>query len=105
MQDSRFSFSEVIAEGIRLEIKCLKSKRASTFMGIPTKHVKEACEILYEPLSRMRNNEMVMNKSFSSKMKLADISPIFKKLQNIFVGNFRPVSVLPVISKDLCKSK
>ena len=42
---------------------------------------------------------MVKNKKFSSKLKLADISPIFKKLQNIFVGNYRPVSVLPLISK------
>ena len=100
MLDSRFSFFEVIAEDIRLELKCLKSKKASTFLGIPTKHVKETCEILYEPLSRIWNNEMVKNKKFSSKLKLADISPIFKKLQNIFVGNYRPLSVLPVISKN-----
>ena len=99
MLDSRFSLSEVIAEDIRLEINCLKSKKASTFLGIPTKHIKEACEILYEPLSRIWNNEIVKNKKFSSKLKLADISSIFKKLQNIFVGNYRLVSVLPVISK------
>ena len=55
MHGTRFSFSKVIAEDVRLEIKCLKSKKASTFMGIPTKHVKEACEILCEPLSRIWN--------------------------------------------------
>ena len=32
-------------------------------------------------------------------LKLADISPIFKKLGSIFVKNYRPVSVLPVVSK------
>ena len=64
MLDYRFSFSEVIAEDIRLEIKCLKSKKASTFMGIPTKHVKEACEILCDPLSRIWNDEMVKSKRF-----------------------------------------
>ena len=66
-------------------------------MGISTKHVKEACEMLYEPHSWIWKNEMVKNKKFSSKLKLTDISPIFKKLQNIFVGNYRPVRVFPVI--------
>ena len=95
-----FSFDGVTEEDIRLEIKCLNSKKASTFMGIPTIHVKEACDILCEPLSRIWNEEMIKNKKFPSKLKLADISPIFKKLENIFVGNYRPVSVLPVISKN-----
>ena len=97
--DSRFSFSEVTADDMRLEIKCLKSKKVGTFMGIPSKHVKDACEILCEPLSKIWNEEIIKNKKFSSKLKLADISPIFKKLQNVLVENYRPVSVLPVISK------
>ena len=68
---------EVIAEDIRLEIKCLKSKKASTFMGIATKHVKEAREILYEPLSRIWNNEMVKNKKFSSKLRFLKNNKIY----------------------------
>ena len=32
-------------------------------------------------------------------IKVADISPIHKKLENIFVKNYRPVSVLPILSK------
>ena len=32
-------------------------------------------------------------------MKLAEISPIFKKLENTSVNNCRPISILPIASK------
>ena len=43
--------------------------------------------------------EIIKNKTFSNMLKCADLTPIFKKLENIFVENYRPVSVLPVVSK------
>ena len=45
------------------------------------------------------NEEIIQDKTFPAKLKLADISPIFKKLESIFVKNYRPISVLPVVSK------
>jgi hypothetical protein len=42
---------------------------------------------------------VILNKKFPSKLKLADITPLFKKLENIFKENYRPVSLLPVVSK------
>ena len=45
------------------------------------------------------NKEIVQSKKFSRKLKLADISPIFKKLENILAENYRPVSILPSVSK------
>ena len=32
-------------------------------------------------------------------MKLANITPIFKSLQNSLKKNYRPISVLPIVSK------
>ena len=43
--------------------------------------------------------KLFRTKKIPAKLKLADISPIFKKLENIFVKNYRPISVLPVVSK------
>ena len=94
----RFSFSEVTTDDIQLEIKHLNSKKASTFMNIPTKQLKQAIDIICEPLMRIWNEEIVGNKIFSRKLKLADISPIFKRLERILVGNYRPVSILPAVS-------
>ena len=45
------------------------------------------------------NNEIVHNNKFPTKLKLADIIPIFKKLENIFVENYRPISVIPTVSE------
>ena len=36
---------------------------------------------------------------FPKNQKLADVSPIFKDNDKHFKGNFRPVSILPAISK------
>ena len=40
-----------------------------------------------------------MKKKFPGGLKLADVSPIHKKLQKVAKGNYRPVSVLAVVSK------
>ena len=45
------------------------------------------------------NNEIVDNIKFITKLKYADIIPIFKRLECIIVNNYKPVSILPVVSK------
>ena len=44
-------------------------------------------------------NEIVQNHCFSDNLKLADITPIFKKDDATLAKNYRPVSVLPCTSK------
>ena len=97
--DSQFSFYPVSIEDIQSEINNLNSKKAGTFMNIPTKQLKQVCNVVCEPLMEIWNEEVIQNKNFPAKLKLADISPIYKKMQNILVENYRPVSVLPVVSK------
>jgi exonuclease III/predicted transport protein len=97
--DTEFSFSEVTKEEMLIEIDKLKVKKAGTYMNIPTRILKEAKDVVAEPLMQIWKNEVIMNKKFPSKLKLADITPIFKKLQNIKKENYRPVSLLPVVSK------
>ena len=36
---------------------------------------------------------------FSEKLKLAEVSPIFKKKDDLDKETYRPVSVLPLVSK------
>ena len=82
-----------------LEIRNLKTKKASTFKNITTKQLKKVTEIIEEPLMQIWNNEIIDNMKFPTKLKYADITPIFKKLERIIVNNYRPVSILPVVSK------
>ena len=41
----------------------------------------------------------VINKKFAVELKVADITPLHKKLETINKENYRPVSLLPVVSK------
>ena len=50
-------------------------------------------------LATIWNEEILLNKSFPENLKLADVSPVFKKKDKIFVKIYRPVSVLPTVFK------
>ena len=95
----KFSFYSVTKTIMEDELKSLKTKKASTFMNIPPKHIKQVIDIIIDPLVQIWNTEIILNKTFPTKLKLADIKPIFKKLESIYAKNFRPVSILPVVSK------
>ena len=44
------------------------------------------------------NEEILLNKTFPENLKLG-VQPIFKKKGKTFVENYRPVSVIPTVSK------
>ena len=79
------------------QIAALDSKRNGGC--IPTKLLKEMCHIVKKPLTEIWNEEIIKNKTFSSKLKLGDITPVFKALQNTVKKNYRPITVLIVVSK------
>ena len=44
-------------------------------------------------------NQAVTTREFPSNLKNADVTPVFKKNNPLSKENYRPVSVLPIISK------
>ena len=44
-------------------------------------------------------NEAIRNNKFPDSLKLSDITPVYKKLDPSDKANYRPVSVLPLLSK------
>ena len=95
----KFSFHEVDVTEMTKEINKLDAKKSGTFMNIPVKRLKEVVDIVAEPLAQIWKVEIVQGKKFADQLKLGDITPLHKKLENIFKENYRPVSLLPVISK------
>ena len=81
------------------ELRALNTKKSGTFQDIPVRILKQEEDIVVSPLTEIWNIEIVQNRKFSSKLKLADITPLHKKLETIFKENYRPVSLLPVVSK------
>ena len=97
--NTEFSFSPVSLDDIHSELKALNTKKAIPFMNIPPRQLKEVTNVIDKSLQCIWNGEILANKKFPSKLKLADVSPIHKKLQTILEGNLLPVSVLAVVSK------
>ena len=70
-----------------------------TFKNIATRRIKDVSDVCSSVLANIRNEEILLNKNFPENLKLANVKPIFKKKDKSFVENYRPVSVLPTVSK------
>ena len=93
-----FSFEKVSIENIKNGISELNPSKATTFKSIPPKLLKSESEIVSAPLQIIFNNS-IEHSSFPDELKLADVSSLFKKEVKTFKGNYRPISVLPTVSK------
>ena len=89
-------------ESILKEIVNLNNKKNGTFKNIPTRQgctVKDVSDVCSLVLTNIWNEEILLNKNFLENLKLADVTAILKKKDKTFVDNYRPVSVLPTVSK------
>ena len=94
-----FYFSNTDVSDILKETTVLNNKRNDTFGNIPIKLLKEVSDICAPALNDIWNNEIVTQKPFHNNLKLADVTPVFKKEGASLLKNYRPVKVLPVVSK------
>ena len=72
------------------------TKKNVTFKNIPTRRIKDVSDVC-SPV--IWNEEILLDKNFPENLKLADVTPTFKKKDKTFVENYRPASVLPTVSK------
>ena len=92
--DLSFSFKPVVREDILKEIKNLNSAKATQEHDIPTKILKENANFLHPAF-----NECVETRKFPSCLKQVDMTPVFKKGSRNSKDDYRPVSILPNVSK------
>ena len=95
---THFLFTEIELSEVEQELKQLNPKKASTFNNISSKHLKESFEAC-GPFLQKLINASITNNEFPNELKLADITPTFKKGDVTHVENYRPISVLPAVSK------
>ena len=80
------------------EIKNLDESKATQSNGILTKVIKENYDIFATFITENFNN-MIENSVFPDSLKQADIKPVYKKDSRNEKENYRPVSILPNLSK------
>lgn len=93
-----FGFTETDLESVCTLVKNLKTKKASTLNDIPTPIIKENMDLCGNHILYIINDG-IKTSTFDSGLKLADISPIFKDTDRTSKKKYRPVSILPVVSK------
>ena len=77
-----------------LKLNCSKKTSGS----IPNKILKSSVGVICPCLTNLINFS-IENSSFPDKLKLAEITPVPKTEDSQKVGDFRPISILPAISK------
>ena len=77
----------------------LNSKKAETLGHIPTNVVKESSKIWNILLKNLCSYKILRTQYFSDNLKLDVITPVFEKRDPVLVENYKPLSVLPCVSK------
>ena len=94
-----FYFKAISLENVTKALKALNTKKAFPLMNIPPRLLKDSIGVIDKHIQGIWNNEILGNKTFSRKLKIADITPIHKKLSTVLKTNYRPVSILAIVSK------
>ena len=97
-QCSLFSFLHVDKEEILKEILSLNSSKVIQDTDVPTKIPKDNADI-FSDFFLLGFNNSITTSIFPSSVKQAIIRPVFKKGDKNSKENYRPVSILPNISK------
>ena len=96
--DEIFSFQEVTETQVKEIILKLDCSKATPYGDIPIKMLKETIDIYLVYLTGIINYSFE-NKSFPNLLKFGEVCPIFKKKDELDKENYRPVSILPGLSK------
>ena len=98
VSEDSFELYPVCEEQVRKLLTGINSCKATGLDNIPAKFVTDASEIITSPLTHIINLSLSQG-IMPDELKNARVVPIYKKNSNTDVGNYRPVSVLNVISK------
>ena len=93
-----FFFQKVAPDTVEKEVRSLNPKKATTHKNIPSKILKSNSDVCVEPLTQIFN-DCIEKSTFPDELKCADVSSLPKNGSTNTRTNFRPISVLPTVSK------
>ena len=98
-----FEFSNVFEEGIKKILLSLDTSKAAGMDQIPAKFLRDGAEVLALPLRNIINLS-IKESTFPEEYTIAKSQPIFKKGTKTYPRNYRPISLLPLVSIMIEKS-
>ena len=98
MTNKKFSFEFVTEDLVREEIMNLDGSKATPIGDISVDILKSTVDI-HLPFITNSINLSIENGCFPEELKLAEVSPIFKKKDDLDKENYRPISVFAACVK------
>jgi len=96
--DNYFSIANVSESDVFDMLTKLNINKSSGLDGIGPRILKIAAPVITKSLTHIINLS-IMSGNFPDTLKCAKVTPIFKKGEKVDPGNYRPISILPVLSK------
>lgn len=96
--DKSMAFNPVMPIEIYKMVKGMDSKKSFGHDDIPLSVIKDNIDLLAHPISEIINN-CINEGVFPDQFKLARVLPLLKKGAKTDPDNYRPISLLPVLSK------
>ena len=96
--EHRFNFNTITESKVLSIINKLKSKNSSGKNEISNKLLKSIKDEIAKPLTIIINQSLKTG-IFPDALKIAKVKPLYKKGDNFSLNNYRPISLLPTISK------
>ena len=98
--NTTFKFQLIDETCIKNIIEQLHTKSSSGYDEISTKLLKLIKPTILKPLTLIINQSLTTG-IFPDKLKIAKITPVYKKENIHYIENYRPISIMPSISKVL----
>ena len=95
-----FPEKELSDDEVKSAFDQLKPNKSSGYDEIYPTVVKQAYNLIKTPLKYIFKLS-INTGDFPDKLKIARVTPIFKSGEETFLNNYRPISVLPCLSKIL----
>ena len=98
--NKKFKFKHVSKVEIEYQLKKLQRKKATGTDGLPACMIKDVASVISSPLSYIVNLSLKTG-TIPAEWKEARVTPIYKSGPKNLFDNYRPISVLSVMSKVL----
>ena len=102
LPNTRFKFTFVSEDSVLKILKNMDENKAAGVDNLSGKFLKDEATILAKPLSQICNLSIKYSK-FPNDCKIAKLKPLFKRGSKTDPKNYRPISLLPLISKIIEK--
>ena len=99
----KFELACITQETIKKLLCCLDVSKPPEMKEIPPRFLKYGAEVLAKPICDIITLSIKLS-TFPDKCKFAKLAPIFKKGFKTDPNNYRPISLLPLISKLIEKA-